>query len=179
MPLPTQEGRRVHPDAGRAVALSTTHGKERLLARPLRVAPGLEILVPPDLDTDALGAFTGEVARVGTPLEVARRKSRLGIVAGSLPLGLASEGSVGPHPAIPFLPIDHELLLFIDDERGTEVVEQTVSARHLCLDRGVRGGRPRRRPRASRIPDARRDRARQRLQSRNLSYRRYAWQVGQ
>lgn len=131
MPLPLliRDRRRVQPYAGRATALATKHGKERLLARPFRRVPGLDLRVPPSLDTDALGTFTGEVARVGTPLEVARRKARLGMAALGLPLGLASEGSVGPHPAIPFLPADHELLLFVDDERGVEVVEQTVSVR--------------------------------------------------
>ncbi len=123
------QAHQAHPYAGRAAVLATRHGKERLLARPLRVAPGLRLRVPPDLDTDALGTFTGEVARVGTPLEVARRKARLGMEAMGLPLGLASEGSFGPHPAIPFLPADHELLLFMDDERSVEVVEQMVSER--------------------------------------------------
>ena len=31
--------------------------------------------------------------------------------------GLASEGSFGPHPLIPFLPCDHEILYFIDRKR--------------------------------------------------------------
>jgi len=119
------QAHQAHPYAGRAAVLATRHGKERLLGRPLRVTPGLRLRVPPDLDTDALGTFTGEVARVGTPLEVARRKARLGMEAMGLPLGLASEGSFGPHPTIPFLPADHELLLFVDDERGVETVEQT------------------------------------------------------
>lgn len=87
----------------------------------------MRVRVPADLDTDRLGTFTGEVARVGTPLEVARRKARLGMTATALPLGLANEGSFGPHPALPFMPADRELLLFVDDERHMEVAEETLS----------------------------------------------------
>jgi len=52
------------------------HGKERVFARPLRVALGLELVVPEGLDTDRLGTFSGEVERVGSPWEVAIRKAR-------------------------------------------------------------------------------------------------------
>ena len=107
--------------------MSTRHGKEQSIAPPLAAHLGMRVRVPADLDTDRLGTFTGEVARVGTPLEVARRKARLGMTATGLPLGLANEGSFGPHPSLPFIPADHELLLFVDDERGIEVAEETLS----------------------------------------------------
>lgn len=115
------------PYRGCRVALATKHGKGRVVARPFRAGLGAEVVVP-GIDTDLLGTFTGEVPREGTPLETARSKARLGMAACGLPLGLASEGSFGPHPAIPFLPVAHELLLFADDERGLEVVEQEISS---------------------------------------------------
>ena len=111
------------PYRGRVVALATKHGKERAIGRPLQAALGLEVVVPPNLDTDALGTFSGEVERVGTPKEVALRKARLGMAAAELPYGLASEGSFGPHPFIPFLPIGQELLVFVDDVLGIELSE--------------------------------------------------------
>ena len=85
----------------RTASLATKHAKERAIARPFRFALGLEVSAPPDLDTDTLGTFTGEVPREGTPLEVCERKARLGMKVTGRSLGLASEGSFGPHPVIP------------------------------------------------------------------------------
>jgi hypothetical protein len=59
--------------------------------------------------------------------ETARLKAELGLAATGLPRGLASEGSFGPHPAIPFLAAAHELMIFIDREEGIEAVEEQVS----------------------------------------------------
>ncbi len=123
------EGHRItYPYRGRKAALATKHQKERVLGPVLYNGVGLEIYVPSDLDTDALGTFTGEVDRTGTPREVAVRKARWGMSVTGLPFGLASEGSFGPDPQLVFVPVDHELLVFIDDERGIELVEQIVSS---------------------------------------------------
>lgn len=116
-----------HPYEGRKTALATKHQKEHVVGPPLRSAVGLEMCVPDNLDTDLLGTFSGEVARQGTPQEAALRKARLGMKAAGLRLGLASEGSFGPHPQLWLFPADHELLAFADDELGIEVVEQILS----------------------------------------------------
>ncbi len=72
------------------------------------------------LDTDLLGTFSGEVERDGNALECVRRKCQMGlnILGDKAEYGLASEGSFGPHPYIPFLPCDQEILYFIDRKRG-------------------------------------------------------------
>jgi len=115
---------RAGPYRGRMAALATQHGKERVVARPLRAALGLGVTVPANIDTDLLGTFTGDVKRTGTPREVAIRKARLGMSASGLPLGLASEGSFGPHPLIPYLSAsDYELMAFVDDEIGFILVD--------------------------------------------------------
>ena len=57
------------------------------------------------------------------------RKARLGITRTGLKFGLASEGSYGPHPYIPFIPGGREIVLFIDDERGIEIRESIVVTR--------------------------------------------------
>jgi hypothetical protein len=103
------------------------HGKERAVALPLRAGVGLEVVVPAGMNTDALGTFTGEVERVGTPREVAFKKARLGMERAGLPLGLASEGSFGPHPEAFFVAGDHEVLVFVDEEIGIEVSEQVLT----------------------------------------------------
>lgn len=122
-----QKGSRTHIYEGKPVALATKHGKERQIARPLRVAVGLQVYVPEGIDTDTLGTFTGEIPRPGTPDQVVLQKARLGMQIGGSALGLANEGSFGPHPQIPFLLADTELLVFVDDERGFSVQEVFVS----------------------------------------------------
>lgn len=112
---------------GHCAALATQHGKEQAIAPPLAAATGLSLAVPPGIDTDALGTFTGEVPRPAAMRDTARMKARLGMAAASLPLGIASEGSFGPHPFMPFLAMGREVLVFIDDHRGIEVVEEAVS----------------------------------------------------
>jgi len=108
---------------GRTAVLATQHGKERMVARPLRAAVGLSVTVPAEINTDLLGTFTGDVKRSGPPREVVIQKARLGMSMSGLPLGLASEGSFGPHPLLPFAASDYELLAFVDDEIGFTVVE--------------------------------------------------------
>lgn len=119
---------KAHPYAGLAAVLATRHGKERALNLPMRRL-GLSIRTVPDLDTDSLGTFSGEIARRGTPLETVIAKARLGMKASGLPLALANEGSFGPHPANPFVPADFELLVLVDDERGIIVKESLLSHR--------------------------------------------------
>jgi hypothetical protein len=78
---------------------------------------------PIDVDTDSLGTFSGEVRRQGTPRETVIAKARMGMTASGLPLGLANEGTIGPHPAMPFVVSDVEVVCFLDDDIGTTVIE--------------------------------------------------------
>lgn len=86
----------------------------------------MEIELAPGIDTDKLGTFTGEISRIGTMREVAIAKARLGIGATGIPIGIASEGSYGPHPSIPFISCGIELMLLVDTERDIIVTEQLV-----------------------------------------------------
>lgn len=114
---------------GRRVVLATRHGKEMAISPPFVAALGVELVVPEDLDTDRLGTFTGDVARTGTMRETALTKARMGTEASGLAVAIASEGSFGPHLPIPFLPAGHELLVFIDEERGLQIFEEQISER--------------------------------------------------
>jgi hypothetical protein len=125
----SQRHRMTSPYRGRRVSLATRHGKERAVARPFRRALGLEVVVPPELDTDALGAFTGECPRQGTALETCLRKAHLGMAATGLPLGIANEGSFGPHPFVPFIPAGIEVMSFIDAERELVITETILAER--------------------------------------------------
>jgi hypothetical protein len=115
------------PYQGRMAVLATKHRKEQVLGPPLQATVGLELFVPDQMDTDLFGTFSGEITRQGTPREVGLRKARLGMKISGLTLGLASEGSFGPHPQLLFVPVDHELLVFVDRERNIEVVEEILS----------------------------------------------------
>ena len=108
--------------AGCAVALLTQHGKEALLAPVLEPALGCRIVHTDAFDTDQLGTFTRDIDRAGSQLEAARRKARLGMSLTGCRIGLASEGAFGADPFGGFLPWDTELLVWLDDERGLELV---------------------------------------------------------
>lgn len=113
---------------GRIAALGTMHGKERAFGPPLLRRLSLRLVVP-TLDTDALGSFSGEVERRGTARETVIAKARLAAETAGLPLGVASEGSFGPHPGLPWMPCGEELAAFVDLETGLTVVERRVGLR--------------------------------------------------
>lgn len=102
--------------------LTSKHEKLEVIAPHFEKHLGLK-LQELALDTDQLGTFSGEIPRIGTPLEVAIAKARLGMAETNLPFGIASEGSIGPDPLVPFAVSNIELLVFVDDERGTVVFE--------------------------------------------------------
>lgn len=111
----------------RTAVLATMHAKEQAIAPPLR-ALGLAVVVPPALDTDALGTFSGEVERPGSPFDVVVRKARLGMQLAGLPLGLASEGSFRTSAWIDIGRGGHEIIAFVDAERQIEIVEELRDA---------------------------------------------------
>ena len=127
------------PYAGRLICLTTLHGKERALARPLALGLGACLQVSP-CDTNALGTFSGEVERPGDALSTCRRKALLGLEHTGLKLGLASEGSFGPHPTVPMLAVGQELLVFVDRERDLSVVEVRLEWRTNYAQRHLEPG---------------------------------------
>jgi hypothetical protein len=110
----------------KVAVMATKHDKGRLLAPAFDEILSMrveEVLV----DTDLLGTFSGEIERVGTPLEVAIKKARLGIERTGNSYGVASEGSVGPDPFMPIINANIETIVFVDDELGIEVHESIKS----------------------------------------------------
>ncbi|MFP4314094.1 MAG: DUF6671 family protein [Alphaproteobacteria bacterium] len=115
--------------AGQKIVFATMHGKEKQAARLFKTGLGAEVFVPENLDTDALGTFSGEVERKSDALSVARKKCRLGMKMSGCKIGLASEGSFGPHPVYGFFPAGREVLYFIDDINGFETHEYALYER--------------------------------------------------
>ena len=119
---------------GRAVALLTQHGKQAVIAPVLEAGLGCRVRHVSGFDTDRFGSFTGETARAGSQLEAARRKARKGMELAGTTLGIASEGSFGPDPVAGLIPWNIELVLWLDDELGLEVVgmaQGAASSAHL------------------------------------------------
>lgn len=121
---------------GRRLVIATQHGKEEVLAPLLERHLKVNCFVPQHFDTDTLGTFTGEVPRSEGPLETLRKKCLLAMEHSKCDLGVASEGSFGPHPSIYFANADDELLIFIDKKNKIEIV-----ARELSLNTNFNGRR--------------------------------------
>jgi len=105
---------------GRIAALATMHGKEKVIA-PLLNGVGVTIVVPEGLNTDAFGTFTRDIDRVGNQLEAARTKAHAALALSGLDLAIASEGSFGADPQIPFIQSNLELVLLVDTKNNLEI----------------------------------------------------------
>ena len=117
----------MHAYRGRDIAMASLHGKQQILARPLRSGLGLRLLHAAAVDTDQFGSFSGERPRHLEARLTCQRKAEAALEALALELGVASEGSFGPHPAVPLLPVGHEWLCFVDRRDGLVISEQLLS----------------------------------------------------
>lgn len=107
--------------------LATMHQKERVIAPILERELGIQVIVPPDFDTDVFGTFTREVKRMGSQIEAARFKAEKAIAVTGQPLAIASEGTFGPHPVTPYVPVNREIILLLDQVNNIEIVGQELS----------------------------------------------------
>lgn len=112
---------------GRNVVIATKHKKESVIAPLLEKNLGVTCFVPDDFDSDALGTFSGEIKRKENALETARQKCLLAMELTQCDLGIASEGSFGPHPTIFIAPADDEFLIFIDKKNKLEFIVRELS----------------------------------------------------
>jgi hypothetical protein len=119
---------------GRKLLIATKHEKERVIAPILEKELGVKCFVVPDIDTDKLGTFSGEVERKDDPITTARKKCLMAMELSNCDLAVASEGSFGPHPTIYFIPSDDEFLLFIDTKNDLE-----ISVRELSIETNFNG----------------------------------------
>lgn len=123
------------PYKGECIILTTKH------AKGAAIFPVFEEILSAGVleytaDTDSLGTFTGEVEREGNALECAKKKCEWGLEVTKADYGLASEGSFGPHPFLPFCPSDQEILYFIDRKRDFHlpVVHLTGKTNYLTKE---------------------------------------------
>lgn len=93
------------------------HKKEQAIQPSFETLLGCKC-IQTDLNTDSLGTFTGEIERKLSPYECAKEKCKMALTLENADICVANEGSFGPHPFIPFIAADHELLFFIDKNLG-------------------------------------------------------------
>lgn len=103
------------------------HQKERAIAPVLEPQLGIKLIVPPDFNTDIFGTFTRDVKRLGTQIETARRKAQKAIELTGETLAFASEGTFGPHPMMPYLPHNREIVLLLDTANDIEIIGEEFS----------------------------------------------------
>ncbi len=113
--------------AGKTAIITTKHEKDKVIRSLFLAKLALSLKVSQDIDTDSLGTFSGEIARKGTPLETAIKKARLGMEQSGINIGLANEGSFGPHPNLPLISASEEIMVFLDDNIGITVAEKLFS----------------------------------------------------
>lgn len=113
---------------GRDLIIATKHEKEKVIAPILEKELGVKCFINPNLDTDRLGTFTGEVDRKDDPITTARNKCLMAMKLTNCDLAVASEGSFGPHPSLYFIPADFEFLLFIDKKNDLEIIVSELSS---------------------------------------------------
>jgi hypothetical protein len=124
---------------GERIVLTTKHSKEIVIEPVSKEYLGAGLLVL-SVDTDELGTFSGEIERQGTAQEIVKKKAEWGMNLAGADYGIATEGSFGPHPAIPFCPSGHEIIHFIDKKRDfhLQLSELTVNTNYnMCTTDSV------------------------------------------
>jgi hypothetical protein len=112
----------------RTAVLATKHRKEMVIAPLLSDAFRIQVALLNTFDSDRFGTFTRDVARPGNQLETARIKAQAVLAEAGETLAIASEGSFGPHPSLPFSTLNRELVLLLDTVSGCEWVGQAMSS---------------------------------------------------
>ena len=103
------------------------HRKEKVISPLLEQELGLKVIVPDNFNTDVFGTFTRDVKRKGSQLEAARLKAQKAIELTGETIALASEGIFAPHPDIPFIPCNREIVMLFDRKHNLEIVGEAVS----------------------------------------------------
>lgn len=112
--------------SGRNAIIASMHGKE-LVIKPLLESLGMKVMESSAFDTDQFGTFSGEIERVDDPVATLRKKCIHANELFQIDVVVASEGSFGPHPYIPFSVADEEFLMLKDFRNDFEIVVKELS----------------------------------------------------
>lgn len=111
----------------RIAVLATMHQKERAIAPILEAELGIQVIVPQNFNTDAFGTFTREIQRPGTQITTAKLKAEKALELTGENLVIASEGSFAPHPSIPFISSNREIVILLDKQHNLEIIGEEFS----------------------------------------------------
>jgi len=109
------------------MVVASSHEKEKVIGPLFLEQLGITCEVLPSFNSDQFGTFSGEVERKGNAIETARRKCEKALENSECQLAIASEGSFGPHPYIGFVPVNEELVFFLDRKNGIEAHYREIS----------------------------------------------------
>ena len=118
----------------RLLFIASNHRKELVIQPLLERELKVECFTLTLIDTDQFGTFSGEIERTLSPLDALKAKCNLGYKLTGCDLVLATEGSFGPHPDLPFCSAHDELMLLMDFKHN-----RTYSARILTTETNFQG----------------------------------------
>ena len=98
----------------RTLFIASKHEKDKAIQPIFEEGLKVRCMSSSNLDTDLLGTFSGEVERLLSPMETLSAKVELGHAFSGIDLVIATEGSFGPHPYLPFCAAHEELILLKD-----------------------------------------------------------------
>ncbi|MBW4564442.1 MAG: hypothetical protein KME32_25555 [Mojavia pulchra JT2-VF2] len=113
--------------SNRVAILATMHQKERVIAPPLEQELDIKVRVTQDFNTDVFGTFTREVKRPGTQIATAKLKAQKALDFTGATLAIASEGSFAPHPSVPYIYSNREIIILLDKENNLEIIGEELS----------------------------------------------------
>jgi predicted Zn-ribbon and HTH transcriptional regulator len=111
----------------RVAILATMHNKEKVISPLLKEHLGINLIVPQGLNTDVFGTFTREIKRPDTQIITARLKAKKALEMDDEKIAIASEGSFAPHPLIPYVYANREIIIFLDQENDLEIIGELFS----------------------------------------------------
>ncbi len=106
----------------RTLMVCSMHGKDLAMRAVIEKYLNVQVDVVSGMNTDVFGTFSGEVERPLDAVDTLRKKILTGLQLSGATLGIGNEGSFGPHPQIPLVPADQEIVMMIDLENNIEIM---------------------------------------------------------
>ena len=119
---------------GRSLFIATNHREESAIQPILERELNVNSFSIPMFNTDQFGTFSGEIERSQSPVDTLKAKCQLGFEVTGCDLVIATEGSFGAHPDLPFCAAHDELILLMDFKNNV-----SFSARILTTETNFQG----------------------------------------
>ena len=107
---------------GTTISLLTKHGKEKAIGQLFHKKLNAHLINTDGYDTDQLGTFTRDVPRYGNQLDAARKKAQIAMELTNTKYGIGSEGSFVQDLYSGLVPVNYEIVVFIDSVLNIEII---------------------------------------------------------